>query len=137
MENFPPKIELYIEQELDIELDINNSNNNNNKESQQSIYEIIENEFGRLLSPIEIEIISKWDYPLEILKMAVAEATSTNNLAIKYIDSILYNWNKKNLRSAAEVNKYLTDYRERKSNRKANNLPDTAKTGANYYPRLD
>ena len=41
--------------------------------------EIIELEFARPLSPMEVEVIRSWDYPLEILKRAVQEAVTSSN----------------------------------------------------------
>ena len=98
---------------------------------------IIENEFGRLLSPLEIEIINTWDYPLDVLKLAIQEASTSGNFNIKYIDKIIFNWKKKNIKSVADAKKSIAEFRESKEKKKrGNGLPDTGETGASYYKKL-
>jgi len=108
---------------------IDNSNN---------IYIIIQEEFGRPLSPIELEVINTWEFSTDLIKLAVKEATTSNNLAIKYIDRILYNWQKKGIKSVADAEKSIADFRNKKS-KKENNLPgkQAETTGASYYKKLD
>lgn len=114
----------------------NNSNSIYIEESTMNpIFEIIENEFGRLLSPLEYEVINTWDYPVDILKLAVSEASTSGNFNIKYIDKIIYNWKKKNIRSVADAKKSIADFKELKENKKkGNGLPES--TGASYYEKL-
>ena len=117
------------------------SNNSNNiyiqEETINPIFEIVEKEFGRLLSPLEVEIINTWDYPLDVLKLAVQEASTSGNFNIKYIDKIIFNWKKKNIRSVADAKKSIADFRELKDKKKrGNGLPDTSETGASYYKKL-
>lgn len=117
------------------------SNNSNNiyiqEETINPIFQIIENEFGRLLSPLEIEIINTWDYPLDVLKLAIQEASTSGNFNIKYIDKIIFNWKKKNIKSVADAKKSIAEFRESKEKKKrGNGLPDTSETGASYYKKL-
>ena len=58
---------------------------------EKNIFELVENNLGRVLSPIEIEIISKWDYEYKIIELAVKEAILHNAKTIKYIDRIIFN----------------------------------------------
>ncbi len=103
-------------------------------DSNSNIYNIIEQEFGRPISPMECEIINTWDYPIDVIKLAIKEAVSSNNCAIKYIDRIIFNWKKKNIKSVADAEKSIADFRENK--KKGNSLPDIAAAGANYYQQL-
>ena len=117
------------------------SNNSNNiyiqEETINPIFQIIENEFGRLLSPLEIEKINTWDYPLDVLKLAIQEASTSGNFNIKYIDKIIFNWKKKNIKSVADAKKSIAEFRESKEKKKrGNGLPDTGETGASYYKKL-
>ena len=117
------------------------SNNSNNiyiqEETINPIFQIIKNEFGRLLSPLEIEIINTWDYPLDVLKLAIQEASTSGNFNIKYIDKIIFNWKKKNIKSVADAKKSIAEFRESKEKKKrGNGLPDTGETGASYYKKL-
>lgn len=80
---------------------VSNSENSN-------IFEIIEKEFGRTLSPIEYEIIKAWlDNGMgeELIKEAIKEATLNNVSNLRYIDKILYEWGKAGIKTAADVEK--------------------------------
>jgi DnaD/phage-associated family protein len=112
----------------------NSYNNSNNilEQPTENIFEIIENEFGRLLSPLEIEMIRGWDYPIEILKLAVQEASTSGQFVIKYIDKILYNWSKANVRTVEDAKKYIINFRNRKER---NNQLDNHKSST-YYEEL-
>lgn len=115
-------------------IDKNSYNNSNNilEQPTENIFEIIEKEFGRLLSPLEIEMIRSWDYPIEILKLAVQEASTSGQFVIKYIDKILYNWSKANVRTVEDAKKYITNFRNRKER---NNQLDEQKSST-YYEEL-
>lgn len=112
----------------------NSYNNSNNilEQPTENIFEIIEKEFGRLLSPLEIEMIRSWDYPIEILKLAVQEASTSGQFVIKYIDKILYNWSKANVRTVEDAKKYIANFRNRKER---NNQLDEHKSST-YYEEL-
>lgn len=113
---------------------LTNSNSNN---SQKEILEILEVEFGRLLSPMEIEVAIAWKFPVEIVKLAIKEAVTSNNCVMKYIDKILYNWEKSGVKSVKDAEYQMKLFREAKEKKK-NNLPErhAETTGANYYQRL-
>ncbi|MDF7638916.1 DnaD domain protein [Lactobacillus sp. ESL0791] len=68
-------------------------------------------EFGRYLSPIEREEIAAWlnvdHYAPEIIKLALREAVLSQAYSLKYVDRILLNWQRHNLKTTAEVEKFL------------------------------
>ena len=68
-------------------------------------------EFGRYLSPIEREEISAWlnvdHYDPEIIKLALREAVLSQAYSLKYVDRILLNWQRHNLKTTSEVQKFL------------------------------
>ena len=71
--------------------EVNNTSNSENS----NIFEIIEKEFGRTLSPIEFEIIKAWldnDMSEELIREAIKEATFNGVSNLRYIDKILYEW---------------------------------------------
>lgn len=115
-------------------IDKNSYNNSNNilEQPAENIFEIVEKEFGRTLSPLEIEMIRSWNYPIEILKLAVQEASTSGQFVIKYIDRILYNWSKANVRTAEEAKKYIANFRSRKER---NNQLDE-RNSSTYYEEL-
>lgn len=68
-------------------------------------------EFGRYLSPIEREEISAWlnvdHYDPEIIKLALREAVLSQAYSLKYVDRVLLNWQRHNLKTPSEVQKFL------------------------------
>lgn len=93
-----------------------NSSNNYNIESyhDKTVFDYLEEEFGKLLSPMEIEVVKTWNYDIEIIKLAIKEASTNNQRSIKYIDKILYNWEQANLKSSEEVIRYCENFRSRR-----------------------
>ena len=78
-----------------------------NKDSSL-IYEKIEQEFGRPLSPIEYETIRGWindNVDESLIYEALKEAVLNNVYSLKYIEKILYEWGKKGYKKATDVKK--------------------------------
>nr|WP_290123138.1 DnaD domain protein [Apilactobacillus ozensis] len=67
----------------------------------------MEQEFGRSLSPIELETISQWmdsdNYSFEMILLALKESVLNQVRSLKYMDRILLNWEKSNIRTPYEV----------------------------------
>lgn len=112
---------------------IKDNNNSNNIEDENQIevidefvmddetftqtYQIIEKEFGRTISPLECELIRTWDYPIDILKLAISEASTSGQFVMKYIDRIIYNWKKGNVRTIQDAKRYIENFHKRKNNK--------------------
>lgn len=82
--------------------------NESETESKETstIYDVIEKEFGRCLSPIEYETIKGWldsNISEELIKEALKEAILNGVNNLKYIDRILYEWNKKGYKKPSDV----------------------------------
>lgn len=70
---------------------------NSSPKDNSSVFEMIEKEFGRTLSPMEYEIIKAWlesNKSEEIIKEAIKEATFNGVSNLRYIDKILFEWEK-------------------------------------------
>ena len=79
-----------------------------NSKEDSDIYSIIEEEFGRTLSPIEYETIKHWldgNISKELIKEALKEAVLNGVNNLKYIDKILFEWNKKGYKTKKDVHK--------------------------------
>ena len=83
----------------------------------ENILELIEQEFNRKLSPMESEYVKSWqneNYSDELIKEALKEASlyGVNNL--RYIDKILFDWNKKGFKTKQDVinNRHLEEKEE-------------------------
>lgn len=89
-----------------------------------NVFDMIEKEFGRTLSPIEYEIIKAWlDSHIneELIREALKEATFNGVSNLRYIDKILYEWGKKGIKSKKDVlenKKHRNEKIETKENKK-------------------
>ena len=96
--------------------------NQDDKSASSNIYELIEKEFGRTLSPIEFEIIKAWldsNISEDLIKEAVKEATFNGVSNLRYIDKILYEWGKNGIKEVEDVEEMRN-----KRNRKNEKDPD-------------
>jgi len=91
-------------------------------EVAQELFRAFEEEFGRLLSPFESHQILEWCYEDKHLPELVLEALRKASLRgiknMKYIDSILKDWQKNNVRTVKEVEEYEKQFQTRQQLRK-------------------
>lgn len=82
------------------------------KKSQIDIYSLIEEEFGRPISSMEVSIIDKWckEFDPDMIKEALREAVYNNAKSLKYIETILYNWKDKGYKSISDIHKGFIEY---------------------------
>ena len=83
--------------------------------SQSTVYDLIQQEFGRTLSPMEQEIIKAWleeGFKDEIIEEAIKEAAMSGVTNLRYIDKILYEWDKKGIRTKSDVEKKKLHHRK-------------------------
>ena len=81
---------------------------NNDTSNESNVFEIIEKEFGRTLSSMEVEIIKAWldsNISEELIKEALKEAVFNGVSNLRYIDKILYEWGKDNITTVEDVEK--------------------------------
>ena len=81
-------------------------NNNVGDANKNDIFDIFESEFGRTLSPMEYDIINNWlesKIPKDLIVKALKEAVYNGVGNLRYIDKILYEWNKKGIKSINDL----------------------------------
>ena len=98
-----------------------NINKNVCKEVEENIFDLFEKEFARPLSPMEYEFINAWinsGMNEDIIKEALKEATYNGVKNLRYIDKIIYEWNKKGYKTVDDVinNRYKKEEKEDKNN---------------------
>ena len=84
---------------------------------ENNLFELFEQEFGRTLSSIEYELINAWmdsGYNEELITLALKEAVYNGVFNLKYIDRILYQWNKKGLKTKEDIDKDRANFRNKK-----------------------
>ena len=101
------------------QIDMEFQENNKNIEETE-IYSTFEHEFARTISPMEYEIIHAWlekGFSEELILGALKEAIYNGVTNLRYIDKILYEWQKKGYKTMKEVHEF-------KNNSKNTNVPD-------------
>lgn len=81
---------------------VNNYNNLTNNNINKKIYDVLEENFGRTLSPLEYEEISQWE-DTELTRYAIKQAVLNNKCSIKYISAILKSYKNENIRTIEEA----------------------------------
>ncbi|MBD2869705.1 DnaD domain protein [Paenibacillus sp. IB182493] len=81
------------------------------------LFSVFEQEFGRLLSPMECETIVAWldqdRYTEEIILFALKEAVFAGKLSLRYIDRILFEWSRNRITNAEEARAHAQKFRGR------------------------
>lgn len=80
------------------------------EEKKTDIYTEFEKEFARPITSMEYEIIGAWlehNYSEELIVGALKEAVYNGVRNLRYIDKILYEWNKKGFKTMEDVNNHL------------------------------
>lgn len=77
------------------------------KEEEDALYSIFEKEFGRPLSPIECETLAMWidqdHHSPSLIAGALRESVISGKLNFRYIDRILFDWQKHGIKSLEEA----------------------------------
>ena len=94
---------------------INNELNNYSTTTSKGtdLFEFIEKSFGRTLSSSEYEFIQKWE-DNELTRYAVKQAELARAFNVKYIDKILFNYQKENIKTVAEAEERDKKFKENK-----------------------
>ncbi len=96
-----------------------NIENNLKEDKKESIFDLIAKEFGKKLSPIDCEIINGWldiGTSEELIKEALKEASYNGVKTLRYMDKVIYEWSKKNLKTVEDVKKYMSNKNEKNNN---------------------
>ena len=89
------------------------------EEVKIDVFKTFEKELGRTISSMELEMINGWlstGTPEELILGALREAVYNGVTNFKYIDRIIYEWEKKGFKTMDDVSKHLMSRRENKSN---------------------
>ncbi len=91
-------------------------------EKTSNLIPVFEQEFGRALSPFEIEQIEQWAQEIDPLLIveALRRAVLLGKYNLKYINGILLEWRKNNLQTIEAVEEYDRNFRQRRTAAKKN-----------------
>ena len=93
-------------------------NNDKVNEEPSNLFSIFEKEFGRTLSPIEYELINAWKenkFSEELILEALKEAVLNGVSNLRYIDKILYEWNRKGIKNKKDIESNKKEFKQKKS----------------------
>ncbi|WP_332648779.1 DnaD domain-containing protein [Lysinibacillus sp. 54212] len=111
------------------------------KNEEGEIFSMFEQEFGRLLSPMELETIGMWldhdHHSPEIIKAALKEAVLAGKVSLRYIDRILFEWKKKNITSVKQIEQHTEQFRSRQSVQPAQQIDRESAQNGLFYNWLE
>ncbi|WP_070121104.1 DnaD domain-containing protein [Bacillus marinisedimentorum] len=88
-----------------------------------NLYTLFEKEFGRPLSPIECETLNMWvdqdGHDTILIKAALREAVVSGKLNFRYIDRILFEWQKNRIHTVEQARSYSQKFRRGTNKREA------------------
>lgn len=84
---------------------------------EKELCQTFESEFGRLLSPMEVEQIVDWleESGIDLILEALRQAVMRGKHNFKYIGSILREWKKNNIRTLQDVSEYQRKFKENRA----------------------
>lgn len=91
------------------------------KTTTTNIYDFIEKNYGRTISPLEIEKIDYWllSFDEEIIKYAIEISVFNNKKTFNYVEGILRNWKNTGYKTLQEIKD-----NDNKTNKNNNNLTE-------------
>ncbi len=102
---------LYRGSKKSLHNNIDNIYTETNINKKETLYDLVEKNFGRTLSPLEYEEISKWE-DNEITRYAIKEAVLRRALNIKYINAIIRDCEAKGIKTINNIKKIETSENE-------------------------
>lgn len=115
-------MEEYISLELfydKVSMELVEALNKSKEVTPKNIFEILERELGKTLTPMEYEIVKAWkerNYSDEIIREAIKESVYSGVANLRYIDKILYEWSKKGIKNREDIEKSRKDFRKKDEN---------------------
>lgn len=83
----------------------------------ENVFHLFEKEFGRPLSPMECQMLAQWldedGHSEELVEAALREAVFCGKLNFRYIDRILFEWQRNHVRTADEAVEYSRKFRQK------------------------
>ncbi len=93
--------------------DNDNDNDINNNSSSNSIYDFVEKNLGRTLSPLEYEEIKNWE-DNDLTRYAIKKSFLNGKYTLAYVKGILNYYKKNNIATVQEAMQAETNFKKRK-----------------------
>lgn len=87
------------------------------EEAYENLFQLFEREFGRPLSPMECETLTQWlnedQYPEPLIAAALREAVFCGKMSCRYVDRILLEWQRNQVKTPEEAVEFSRKFRNR------------------------
>ncbi|OIK56818.1 DnaD domain protein [Oenococcus oeni] len=87
--------------------------------TQKRLYQTFQREFGRMLTPMELQTISEWlkkdQFSPDLVVTALNQAVNAQILNLRYIEKILLNWKHNNVQTKEQAEADNLQHRQRYS----------------------
>ncbi|SHN19195.1 DnaD domain-containing protein [Gracilibacillus kekensis] len=124
-------LKLYSEKESDVK----------DEQHMGEVFQKFEREFGRPLSPFEIEMINNWldedQHDTSMIYAALREAVLMGKVNFKYIDRILMEWQRKGVKSVQQAQQTSKAFHHNRQTVSAENKKDHPYDKSLYYNWLE
>lgn len=91
--------------------------NTSKSADEGEVFKRFEQEFGRPLSPMECETINIWldedGMSIALIFLALKESVVSNKLSLRYIDKILFEWQKNGYKTADDIQEHTQKLRNK------------------------
>lgn len=97
------------------------TNNEAKEEIKEDVFKVFERELGRPMSSMELELINGWlvsGISEEMILGALREAVYNGVTHFRYIDKIIFEWEKKGFKTMEDVTNHINNRREERSKKK-------------------
>lgn len=94
------------------------NNNSSSIEKCDTIYDFLEQNFGRTLNGIEIEMIREWD-DNELTRYAIKQAVLNGKYNVKYINTILVNYRNNSITTVQQAQEEEKKFKSKKEIKKS------------------
>ena len=111
------------------------SNKETNNNIIINIYDFVEQNFGRTLSPVEYEEINTWK-DTELTRYAIKQAVLSNKCGTKYISRILSAYERENIKTVQQAQERERKYIEAKKQRVQEKYPKRIKSGMDRFKEV-
>ena len=99
-------------------IDYINNNSSSSIEKSDTIYDFLEQNFGRTLNSIEIEVIREWN-DNELTRYAIKQAVLNGKYNIKYINTTLVNYKNNSITTVQQAQEEEKKFKSRKEIKKS------------------
>jgi DnaD/phage-associated family protein len=99
-------------------IDYINNNNSSSIERSDTIYDFLEQNFGRTLNSIEIEMIREWN-DNELTRYAIKQAVLNGKYNVKYINTILVNYKNNSITTVQQAQEEEKKFKSKKEIKKS------------------